>query len=538
MMSKERILIADDETDVLDLCVRVLSADGYRVEGVEDGLKAVERAQEEPFDLLLTDIKMPGLSGLETAQAIKLSDPDIVCVTMTGYGTMNTAIEALKLGVDEFVIKPFTPDELMAAVTKALEKARLRRENARLRALIPLFELNKTFMTTVDVNDLIDQVVRISRQETKAERAALLLVNDAEQTPLVRAMDGFPPDELARGEEGCWEIGKVAMQSKQPLSLSGRHDRNGQFANSMDKLAATSVVAAPLLVKDRPIGVLVMTKTAGSPPFVPSDVELLSVLCGQVSIAIENARLFEEIQRAYKELKRLDHMKSEFINIAAHELRTPLAILMGYASLLEEEASGPERERLEIIMRNAMRLRSLIDDMLNLRYLEAGEVELRIEEVYLGEAVDAAIDDLRPLAENKEHTITVELPPDLPAIETDRGKVILILTNLLSNAIKFTPPGGHIRVKAQATPDEIEVVVSDTGVGIPLEEYDKVFDRFYQVEDSLTRQHGGIGLGLSIVKGMLDLLGGRIWLESEVNRGSAFHFTLPYDPPRRARENG
>jgi signal transduction histidine kinase/DNA-binding response OmpR family regulator len=535
---KERILIADDEPAVLDLCERILNADGYEVEGVSDGWMAIEKAKEEHFDLLLIDIKMPGLSGLETAQAIKEFDPDIVCVTMTGHGTMTTAVQALKLGIDEFVVKPFTPDELGVAVSRGLEKERLRRENVRLKALIPLFELSRVFMSTVDLSELLHKAAQVACQETRSDRAVLLLWDEQRRVLLSKALAGFPSEGTSFGEtEEGWEIATSVMESGEQLVLQ---DRSGSLMVFMEKIGVHSLVVSPLLVKKRGIGVLVLAKVAEG-DFAPGDVELLSVLSGQVAIAIENARLFEEIQHAYQELQKLDHMKSEFINIAAHELRTPLAILLGYATLLQEKTEGDDQEQLEIIVRNAMRLRALVDSMLNLRHLEMGKPQVKLEQIILRHAIDEAVRDLSPLAESKRQSIAIKLPEGFPPIIADRQKLGLILVNLLSNAVKFTPEGGRIAIEAEWNEHEVLVSVNDTGIGIAPEEHKRIFERFYQVGDSLTRKHGGIGLGLSIVKGMVELCGGRIWVESEVGRGSTFTFSIPQqqnmDESRTASED-
>jgi len=283
-------------------------------------------------------------------------------------------------------------------------------------------------------------------------------------------------------------------------------------------------------VQNKPSGVLIAAREAGAAPFDASDVELLSILCGQAGIALANARLFAEIQRAYEEVKRLDHMKREFINIAAHELRTPLAILMGYASILAEETTGEMRERLEIVVRNAVRLRSLIDDMLNLRYLETGEIAFHPETLHIREVVEEVLEELGPLAREKPLTVLVDLPADLPPVVSDRQKVMVILANLLSNAIKFTPAGGIVRISAEAQNGELRVEVADTGIGIPPEAIPHIFEPFYQVEDSLTREHGGIGLGLTIAREMIKRCGGQIGVESVPGQGSRFYFTLPLEP--------
>ncbi|MGQ9628023.1 MAG: ATP-binding protein [Anaerolineae bacterium] len=514
-MPKEKVLVVDDEPDILDLCIRSLEAEGYNVKAVDGGLKAIELARREHFDLVLTDICMPDIGGLETTKAIKKIDNSTICITMTGYSTMDTAIEALKLGVDEYLLKPFLPDELCRAVSKAMDKERLRRENARLRALIPLFELNKSLMAATEVSEVLELAVKFAQEETEAYFAFLWPSNSIGR-PVC-----FPPEPRLPHQESFIHavVDKVAREGEQ-LTLKPDDPL-------LEKAGFQSLIATPLRTPDRLVGVLLVAKNMDEEDFAPGDAELLSVLGGQVAIAIENALLFGEIQKAYDELKKLDRLKSEFINIAAHELRTPLAILMGYASILEEEATGEDRERLEILMRNAMRLRTLINDMLDLDGLETGRHRFRLESFSLAEAISSAMHDLSLMARDKGHEVLINLPDDLPEICADRRKFNLVLLNLLSNAIKFTPPGGRIEIEARVEGDEVVVSVRDNGIGIPPEEQERIFDRFYQVGDSLTREQGGMGLGLSIAKGMVELCGGRIWVESEVGRGSTFIFTMP-----------
>jgi signal transduction histidine kinase/CheY-like chemotaxis protein len=521
----ERILIADDEPDVLDLCQRILAAEGYQVEGVQDGWAAVRRAQEAHFDLLLADIKMPGFDGLEAAQAIKAFDPAVVCVTMTGFSTMGIAIEALKLGVDEFVIKPFAPQELILAITRALEKERLRKENVRLRALIPLFEFNKTLMSTIDAQELLQQVTQIAQRETKADCTLLYIANEGE-LDLQKYSESCAQLNEER-QKAARDVARWVIEKQTQLAMEGVKGLPLPLAEAEAALRTYTLIATPLLVQRKSIGALVLLKEDADSTFTPSDSEFLSVLSSQAAIAIENARLFAEIQRAYEELKKLDHMKSEFINITAHELRTPLALLIGYATLLEEDVNGAEKHSLEIILRNAMRLRAIIDDMLNLRYLETGRTQLKIEAVNLREVIEEALLDLTPLAEGKEYNVSVNVPKDFPQVFTDRQKLDLVVVNLLSNAIKFTPARGSITIHAHVEDEQAVVSVQDTGIGIPAEQLDHIFERFYQVEDSLTREHGGLGIGLAIAKGMVELCGGKIWVESTVGKGSTFTFTLP-----------
>ena len=529
-MLRERVLIVDDEVDVLDLCRRVLEVEGYQVTTAQNGKEALERAREQSFDLLLTDIKMPGLSGLEVAQAIKEIDSDLVFVTMTGFSTMNMAIEALRLGIDEFIVKPFTPDDLISSVGRALERVRLRRENIRLRALIPLFELSKTFLSTIDEEAILRHVVDIACAETEAAGGMIVLINLGNGRPSACQAAGIL-SAVPVGERGTgWTIPWTIMERGTPLAISDVDQEGGVYRRPLEMVDAGSLIASPLIVQDRPIGVLCVARGAGAAPFSASDAEMLAVLSGQVGIAVSNARLFAEIQRAYDELKRLDHMKSEFINIAAHELRTPLAILMGYASILEDEATGETRERMEIVVRNAVRLRSLMDDMLNLRYLETGEGTYTPEQVHLAEAVESVLTDMLPLARDKSLGVRVDVPTSLPPVIVDRQKIEIALANLLSNAIKFTPTGGRVAIVARVQDDRLLASVEDTGIGIPAEAYERIFEPFFQIEDSLTREHGGIGLGLSIARGMVERCGGAIRVESVPGKGSRFLITLPLQP--------
>ena len=520
----ERILIVDDEVDVLDLCRRILTSKGYQVTTAHNGYEAIELAQQERFDLLLTDIKMPGITGLQIAQAFKKSDPNIMCVTMTGYSTMDMVLEALKLGIDEFILKPFTPNELGQAVAKTLEKQRLRSENFRLRSLIPLFELNKTLMGTVEENNVLQRLLEISQKETHADLAAIYTRERNAEMPHLHRL-GFNSNSEVKGDV-CNKLAQIIFQNGQQLTLT-RQTANGNYLEILEQLGAQSLIATPLKSKEAMLSALILTRQNDN--FAPSDSDFLTVLSGQASIALENARLFTEIQKAYQELQMLDHMKSEFINLAAHELRTPLAILIGYATVLEEEVEPTIGEYISIITRNAMRLRALIEDLLNLKYLESGMATLAKDQLNLPEVITEAVQDISLAAQQKNLTIHLDIPADFPLMIADRQKLDLIIMNLLDNALKFTPENGHITLKAQVKGACAKISVSDTGIGIPPEQLNRIFDRFYQVEDSLTRAYEGMGLGLSIVRGMVDVCGGEISVTSQEGLGATFTFTVPLD---------
>jgi len=301
-MVQEKILVVDSDPDVLELCLRSLRAEGYMVEGATSGHLAIEMAREEQFDLLLVDVMwypeagegMPDLSGLEVYQTIKEFTPEMVGVVITGSkSTTEEIIKALQLGFDDFVVEPFTPAWLGSTVAKALNKGRLERENVRLRTLMPLFELSKAFLTTLNLNSLLDQIVETGLQETKADRASLMLVEGREL--LVKASVGLPSEiaASARDKVGQGIAGWVADRGE-PLLLADGASLNPQIREAMIREEITSALCVPLLLKDKVIGVLNISKLGEGPSFTQGDLEFVSILGGEAAIAIENARLYKE----------------------------------------------------------------------------------------------------------------------------------------------------------------------------------------------------------------------------------------------------
>jgi len=305
-MANEQILIVDDEPDVLELCKRILSGNGYVIYSAGSGQKAIEIARETPLDLAILDYRLPDRDGISVYEAIRTYQPDTVGIIVTGYPSMEVAIEALRKGISGFVLKPFTPAELRQAVSEALTHRRLQRENARLQAMIPLYELSRSLMTTIDLDVLLDQVVELAIRETGADRASLMLEENGEL--IVVAARGLPQDIMrtARTRVGEGIAGWVAKHGE-PLLLDKSVSMPPELEDALRRAEIASAVCAPLIVKDRVIGVLNLTKLEGTDqPFTPSDRDLISVLAGQVAVAIENARLFQEQRAITEKLARVN----------------------------------------------------------------------------------------------------------------------------------------------------------------------------------------------------------------------------------------
>jgi signal transduction histidine kinase/GGDEF domain-containing protein len=241
-----------------------------------------------------------------------------------------------------------------------------------------------------------------------------------------------------------------------------------------------------------------------------------------------------QLERANQELRKIDEMKSEFVSVASHELRTPLATIKNAVQLILRGKAGEINETqsnfLSMAEKNINRLTSILNDILDLSRIESGRIEMKSEELDLREVIEFILSSLKPQAEAKSIQLTKEIAAGFPLVYADREKIEQILTNLIGNSVKFTPEGGKISVLAKLFDEAgkmVAISVSDSGIGIPGDQLDKVFKKFYQVEGSLHRSSGGTGLGLAITKGLVEAGEGSIWAESEVAKGSTFTFTLP-----------
>ncbi len=252
----------------------------------------------------------------------------------------------------------------------------------------------------------------------------------------------------------------------------------------------------------------------------------------EVKIDIANKDLEQknnELVAANEELKKLDELKSDIIALVSHELKTPLSSIRISAEYLESEAKNDpqaQKEMLAIILRNTERLTRLINDILDLSKIEARKMELRLEPVDISDVFNAAIENNKLLSMKKNISITVDIPEKISAVLADRERLIIVMNNLLENALKFTPDGGNVALSAKDGADSIEVRMKDTGIGIEKDKFEKIFDKFYQVDSTSRRKIGGMGLGLSIADGIIRAHGSEIHVKSEVGRGSTFSFRL------------
>lgn len=400
----------------------------------------------------------------------------------------------------------------------------------RLQRLQQILEVSLELTSTTALEPLLKKIVEKAAELTDSEGASLLLQDARSGELRFRAAARESIEELASIPvpiEGS--IAGLVFTSGEPMIVADARTDPRHCREVGDRIGfeTHSLLAVPLQFRDRRIGVLEAVNKQGGCGFSEEDVEMLMALAAQAAVAIENARLVGALQEAHKKLGELDRLKSDFIAIASHELRTPLSLILGYAVMLREQLGDAAGPQLDAVLRASLRLKHLMETMLNLRYLETGELVLSCETFDLREVIEEACEDYRSMAEGKGLRLETRLPDQALTLRADPGKLRVVMDNLLSNAVKFTPSGGRVQVSAAQYRDRIEVSVADTGIGIPREALNRIFERFQQVEDPLTRRYGGMGLGLSIVKGLVELHGGRVWVESVLGRGSRFTVLLP-----------
>ena len=290
-----------------------------------------------------------------------------------------------------------------------------------------------------------------------------------------------------------------------------------------------TTVGLPLLREGVPIGAITAFRTEVR-PFSEAQVALLKTFADQAVIAIENVRLFEELEVANRELAAASQHKSEFLANMSHELRTPLNAIIGFSEVLSERMFGELNEKQEEYSRDihasGQHLLSLINDILDLSKIEAGRMELELTDFDLPTAIDSAAMLVRERAGRRNITLHAAVDPEIGQVQADERKVRQVVLNLLSNAIKFTAEGGRIEVGAVPKDGLVEIFVSDTGIGIAPEDQEKVFEEFRQV-GTAAKKIEGTGLGLTLCRKFVELHGGRIWVKSQVDVGSTFTFTIP-----------
>ena len=492
MLDQANILVIDDEQIMREGCSRILCKDGVTVITAENGRQGLNEIQgcPEKIDVILLDLMMPGMSGMEVLDQVRTLDPNLLVIVITGYATVESAVEAMKKGAYDFIPKPFTPDQLRIVVRRALERRALQKEaeflrRERERSLRDI-ATEKSKIKTI-INCMGDGVLVCDRD------SCIVLSNPAAsrmlKVPETSLLGNFLPQcnlhpELAKIIEeslNTKDMGYTSVSQELSIGESGEIYLRAHTAPVRNDIGETM---------------------------------------GSVTV-------LQDISH----LKELDKMKSEFITMVTHELRAPIAAVEQQLTVILNRMAGDLTAKQDQLLSRAKErtkgLLTLIKDLLDLSKIEAGKMVQYKEPLSLQEVIQRVVDLMRVEAEAKKIDLQFSASPGAPLISADRNSMEGIFTNLISNAIKYTPEGGKVWVTLSEESGFLKAGVSDTGIGIKKEDLSRIFDKFYRVKTTETRQVVGTGLGLSIVKSIVDAHLGSISVESEEGGGTTFTVLLP-----------
>jgi signal transduction histidine kinase len=394
-----------------------------------------------------------------------------------------------------------------------------------------LIEVSVTLNSTLNLEELLQFIIRSATEILDCESVSMLLYDEKRGRLVFTAATGSDPKRLAETPVPLENslAGTIFRENKR-ISISDVQQDSRHYLTVSQQVNFTvkNLLGVPMRIKEKPTGVLeALNKRGGD--FDEADADILAVIASQAAVAIHNARLLKALQDAYDELKTADQLKTNFLALASHELRTPLGVIIGYASFLQDESPGELSEHAKQVLNAAMQMRVLVDAMTNLDMLRSKELVMRRMVVPVQQVLRSAYNEVKGLAEAKGEKLAMDLPEAPIPVLCDPERLTSVFVNLLDNAIRFTPEGGTILLGATIRESgNVLMWVQDTGQGIPLDEMRKIFQGFYQIEPHTTRKHGGMGIGLSIAKGLVDAHGGKIWAESAgPGKGSTFKVLLP-----------
>ena len=515
---KAKILLVDDEPNVLLTVQAILTSDGYDVDGFADSEEALEAIRAHQYDLVLTDLKMPKVDGLGIVAEVRKSSPNTVCVMMTGYASVDSALEAVQLGAYEYLLKPVEVADLKLAVSRSLERKRLSEIDT-------LYHISHTVTAMPDVYRLADEVADAARRVLRLVSAAVAWpaeISSALCDPELAALIADP--EVNRRLQN----GKIILSSDGIAAAEAWAQRHG----------ARTYALVPGVSRGRLVCVLCTHDNGNSYEFHASAQRFLRSLAGQTALALNNAALIselrhnnEQLEAANAKLRELDRLKSKFLSVATHELRTPLTIILGYNSMLAEALADrlapDEQDTLREAVTSCKRLIRLVNSMLDISQIESGRTPMNFEPTDLRQLVDGTVALFQNEARQRHLKLSLQLPARMPKMLLDGERIQQVLVNLIGNAMKFTPDGGSIRVgvRYRAEAQQVEVLVSDTGIGIAPQQKSQLFEEFAPIHRS--RPEEGAGLGLAISRRIVQAHEGSISVSSEPGHGSTFQVLLP-----------
>jgi signal transduction histidine kinase len=413
-------------------------------------------------------------------------------------------------------------------MTPLAKTGQLKYLEGRHQLLLRLVELSVTLNSTLDLDELLQLITTTAAELLECEAASILLYDEKNPRLYFAASTGSDPAQLAEIPVPIdSSLAGTIFRTSQPLILSNVEQDPRHYALVSDhiKFKVKSLLGVPMPIKERTMGVLeAINKKEGA--FTDGDTAVLSVMAAHAAIAINNARLLRATQQALEKVKVTNQIKSNFLSLASHELRTPLSVITGYASFLQGDA-GDVKAHVNHVLAAALQMRSILDQMNNLTLLQSDEMEMRRMRISIQSVLNFALDEIKYSAARRDMQLSLHFSDEPIYVNADPEKTALAFVNLLNNAIRFSPEGSEIILGIRLEGSDALVWVQDHGMGIPPDKLQKVFEEFYQIEPPHTRHYGGLGIGLTIAKGLIEAQGGSIWAESAgEGQGTTFKVKL------------
>ncbi len=520
------VLVVDDEPGIALLCNRILSRAGYDVTSETNPRIAIEHLQHRRVDLLLVDIRMPEVDGFDVISRAQMVQPDVAVLVMTGFGTVETAIRALRQGVDGLLLKPFNKsEELLQAVRQALTDNQRKRDTARVSALRPLFNVTETLFAETDRDRLLELIVSAICEHLHCSNVAYYEVKNGLVS--IVAQRGKVLDVV--GNDFAAQLVSRVDADGDPILINATGPGEADTQAALSELGLDTAILIPVARADLH-SVLFAARDASSTglPFRGSDLEMFFVLARQAVIAMENARLYADL-RDY--IRRVEDSQAALLRAEkmaaagrltasiAHEINNPLQSVQNCLHLAGHEDLPPEkrREYFDLAKNELERLMKTSQRMLD--FYRPGAVNM--EQVDVLELLQHVISLTSQQLRQREIEVRSDLPSSLPAIYAVSGQIQQVFINLILNSLDAMPAGGEFRVGARAIESGVEITFEDTGPGIPESRRNDIFEPFFSTKE------GGTGLGLTVSYNIVTAHGGTLDLLIGRQSGACFRLFLP-----------
>jgi signal transduction histidine kinase/DNA-binding response OmpR family regulator len=559
----ETILIVDDHPSNLQVLFTFLEKAGFRVLAVQNGENALEIAESALPDLILLDILMPGIDGFEVCRILKAKAPtkNIPVIFLTALSETINKLKGFELGGVDYVTKPIEQRELLARIQTHLTLKKIRHHlkaknsalqqeiNARKQFERQLRKQKLKLQQAVNFEGLVRRITEKIRDsldenhilQTVTEELATVLHTNSCQIEIYDSSQTIATivyeytDILPKSQGTTRKIADFSQLYQQLFQQVPLQFADISPESSPRELQCTRLVC-PIFENRGNQGIIgnLWLLRPKEEIFAEFEVQLVQQVASQCAIAIRQARLYEASQQQVKELEKLNRIKDDFLKTISHELRSPMSSMQLAVQTLEKllKTEAPAQQSptftrvLNIFYQASMRHNRLVDDLLTLCYLDAKAEALTSEVINLQIWIPEIVQPFLERAQNQQQQLTIDLPPELPLLTADISTLERILIELLTNACKYTPAGEIITVKARATDEIVELSVINSGVEIPPEEQQRIFEQFYRIPNNDPWQYGGTGLGLTLVKKMVEVLGALIEVKSQAGKTS-FSVKLP-----------